>query len=101
MKCIDNGKLFHQLLCARAGAALISEERVIPKFPHKLDNLEVKTYKEELIILPGQNYKPTILKKGDYSLKVVYDTGELRKYPGGKNLTLKKLESNELFFKIK
>jgi hypothetical protein len=32
---------------------------------------------------------------------LVYDVKDLRKYPGGKNLTPIKIESNEIYFEIK
>ena len=75
-------------------------EKVRPKLPHKLDVLKVKDYKEVLKIVPGNNYIYSVLKKGKYSIKLIYDTESLRKYPGGKQLTAMKIESNELIFEI-
>lgn len=75
-------------------------EKVLPKLPHELDMLKVKDYKEVLKIVPGKNYICSVLKKGKYSLKLMYDSESLRKYPGGKQLTSMKIESNELFIEI-
>ena len=80
--------------------SFMPHEKVMPKLPHKLDVLKVKDYKEVLKIVPGENYKYSSLKKGKYSFKLVYDTGELRKYLGGNELTPMNLESNEITFEI-
>jgi hypothetical protein len=75
-------------------------EKLLPKFPDEHDVLNVKEYKEVIKIVPGENYLYTSLKKGRYSIKLIYDTEELRKYPAGKKLTPIKIESNEIFFEI-
>ena len=75
-------------------------EKVLPKMPHELDVLKAKEYKEVLKVVPSQNYNTSPLRKGKYSLKLIYDTKELREYPGGKELTPMKIESNEIFFEI-
>lgn len=74
--------------------------KIMPKLPHKLHVLKVKDYKEVLKIVPGENYNYTSLKKGKYSVRLIYATEELRKYPGGKELTPIYLESNEITFVI-
>lgn len=75
-------------------------EKVLPKLPHELDVLEVTEYKEILKIIPGQNYKIDPLKKGIYTMKMIYNSKELREYPGGKKLTPMDIESNEISFEI-
>ncbi len=75
-------------------------DKRLPKLPQELDVLKVKEYKETLRIVPGENYKYSPLKKGRYSLKLIYDIEELRKYSGGKDLAPIRLESNEIFFEI-
>ena len=75
-------------------------EKFLPKLPHKLSILEVSQYQEELKLVPGRNYVYSSLNRGKYSLKLIYDTEQLCKYPGGKDLTLKRIESNEIIFQI-
>jgi hypothetical protein len=87
-------------LKSNQGVLFMPYEKVIPKVPNKLDILETKEYAENLKIVPGEKYKYTSLKKGKYSLKLIYDANELRKYPGGKGLTPIRLESNEIYFEI-
>ena len=71
-------------------------EKVVPKLGHELDVLEVTNYRENLRIVPGENYQHTVLEKGRYSLTLVYDTKEHRRY-----LTPKNIRSNEITFEIK
>ena len=62
--------------------AFMPLEKALPKMPHELDVLKAKEYKEMLKVVPSQNYNRSPLKKGKYSLKLIYDTKELREYPG-------------------
>jgi hypothetical protein len=99
---IMNSGLFVQChnLDSNQNIAFMPYEKVMPKFPHELDVLKIRKYKENLKIVPGENYHYSSLEKGKYSLKLIYDTEALRKYPGGKELTPMKIESNEIFFEI-
>ena len=99
---IVNGGLFIECYNVEENRKIpfMSYEKPQPKVPHEQDILKTKEYKEVLKIAPGENYKYSSLKKGRYSLKLIYDTEGLRKYPGGKKLTPIRLESNEIFFEI-
>jgi len=75
-------------------------QKILPKLPHKLDTLATLKYVEELKIIPGQNYTISKLKRGKYSLKLIYDTRRLKKYSGGEALSLVRIESNEIMLEI-
>ena len=75
-------------------------QKVMPKIPAQRDILKISQYLEELKIIPGRDYVYSKLEKGRYSLKLIYDTELLRKYPGGQELTPKRMESNEIILKI-
>ena len=79
---------------------LVPHQKIMPKVPVQRDTLKVSMYQGQLKLVPGRNYVYTKLEKGRYSLKLIYDTEELRKYPGGKEITLKRIESNEITFEI-
>lgn len=75
--------------------------KILPKFPMERDVLKTSSYSENLKLIPGKDYVKQKLKRGRYSLMLRYDTKELKKYPGGKDLSFVQIKSNEVLFQIK
>jgi hypothetical protein len=76
-------------------------QRVMPKFPHEKDTVTATNYIETFTLVPSNKNNSITLGLGSYSIKVVYDTTDLAKYPGGRKLTQLHLESNEIQFTLR